>query len=106
MQNRKLLMLVSIIAVLSILTTSVAVASAFQMREGRFAGWNKLTKEQKAMLVQKIREMKENGATPKEIKTAIISMLREWGIEVPQHIGLWMLELRAKLRRYFLRHCR
>lgn len=106
MRNGKLLLVISLMVVLSILTTSVAVSYAFQIREGRLAGWNKLTKEQKTILVQKIQEMKKNGATPQEIKTAIIALLREWGFKVPQNMGLWMLKLRILLRRYYLHHRR
>jgi len=42
--------------------------------------WKKLTKEQKRELVQGIKERKEKGKSPKEIKAYIRIMLIEWGI--------------------------
>ena len=43
--------------------------------------WKKLTKEQKKILRNAIKELKEKGATRKEIRELIKQYLEEWGIK-------------------------
>jgi len=42
--------------------------------------WEKLTKKQKRELAKGIKDLKEQGATRKEIKAYIKAMLTEWGL--------------------------
>lgn len=45
--------------------------------------WTDLTDEQRAAIEEKVTEMEEAGASRDEIRDAIIEMLAEYGIEVP-----------------------
>jgi len=46
--------------------------------------WNKLTEEQRTAVHEKIKELRDQGATREEIHTAIEEMLQSWGIEIPE----------------------
>jgi Spy/CpxP family protein refolding chaperone len=45
--------------------------------------WNDLTKEQREAVEAKMKELRNNNASPEEMRTAIDEMLRSYGIEVP-----------------------
>jgi len=45
---------------------------------------DQLTEEQKTELLQKIKELRESGATRNEIRDMIHEQLKEWGIETPE----------------------
>jgi uncharacterized protein YoaH (UPF0181 family) len=49
--------------------------------------WKDLTKEQREAVHEKIKEMREQGATRKEIHTAVAEMLKGYGIELPENRG-------------------
>ena len=44
---------------------------------------SQLTDDQKTQIQQLIQSMKDSGATPQEIRSAVNAKLQEWGIEVP-----------------------
>jgi len=54
----------------------------FGERRGGF--WSKLTEEQREIVKQTIREMRENDATREEIREAVAELLEGWGIEMPE----------------------
>lgn len=99
MMNRKALILLSVVAVAVIITGSVVAAYAVEAREQRFHNSGGLTAEQKAVIEQKIQEMRKNGASPKEIRAAIIAMLREWGISNHTFPEYRLHELFRRIRR-------
>jgi len=43
-----------------------------------------LTDEQREAVQEKMEEMREQGATPEEVHTAVVEMLKGYGIEVPE----------------------
>jgi DNA-binding transcriptional regulator YhcF (GntR family) len=45
---------------------------------------DQLTEEQKTELLQKIKELRESGATRNEIRDMTHEQLKEWGIETPE----------------------
>ena len=45
---------------------------------------DQLTEEQKTELLQKIKELRESGATRNEIRDMVHEQLKEWGIETPE----------------------
>lgn len=49
--------------------------------------WEDLTKEQREAIRNRITEMREQGATHEEIHAAVIEMLEEFGIELPEDWG-------------------
>jgi Spy/CpxP family protein refolding chaperone len=53
----------------------------FGQHEGGF--WGKLTEEQKAAIQAKMKELRDNNASPEEMCTTIDEMLKSYGIEVP-----------------------
>jgi len=51
---------------------------------GLGGGWlGQLTPEQRQQVTAKVKELREQGKTPQEIRAAIAEMLKGWGIEVP-----------------------
>ncbi len=46
-----------------------------------------LTREQRRQVRKVVRELRQNGATRKEIYDAVIELLQEWGIEPPEKPG-------------------
>jgi DNA-binding transcriptional MerR regulator len=53
-------------------------------RGQRLSPWmSQLTDEQKAQIQQLIQSMRDDGATPQEIRDAVNAKLQEWGIQLP-----------------------
>jgi TRAP-type C4-dicarboxylate transport system substrate-binding protein len=48
--------------------------------------WKDLTEEQREAVQEKMKEMRDQGATPEEIHTAMAEMLKGYGIEVPEDL--------------------
>jgi DNA-binding transcriptional regulator YhcF (GntR family) len=46
--------------------------------------WKNLTKEQREAIQEKIKEMRSQSASREEIRTAVVEMLKGYGIEVPE----------------------
>jgi mRNA-degrading endonuclease RelE of RelBE toxin-antitoxin system len=42
-----------------------------------------LTPEQRAQVLAKVQEMKDQGKTPQEIRAAVMDMLKGWGVQAP-----------------------
>jgi len=56
-------------------------------RGGRRRFFSSLTDEQRTALREKVKEMRDQGASPERIRTAVAEMLKEYGIELPEHSG-------------------
>ena len=54
-----------------------------------------LTDEQRIAIREKVAEMRESGAKREEIRTTVVEMLKEYGIEVP---GKTIANRRSRLR--------
>ena len=56
--------------------------------KGHRGGWRQffsnLTNEQRKVVREKMKEMREQGATPEEIHAAVVEMLKGYGIEMPE----------------------
>lgn len=46
-----------------------------------------LTDEQRIAVHEKIEEMRSDGASPEEIHDAVAEMFKEYGVEMPEHLG-------------------
>ena len=79
--DRKARLILPLLIIGTILSSTVVVGYAFNVREDNL--WFSLTKEQRAAIVSKVREMKSRDATPREIMREILTMLQEWGIKMP-----------------------
>lgn len=47
--------------------------------------WSKLTDEQRTVVQDKIKQLRDQDATPEEIHAAVKEMFQSWGIEIPEH---------------------
>ena len=54
---------------------------------GRGGFWKDLTKEQREAVHEKIKELRDQGATREEIRAAVAQMLEGYGIELPEKWG-------------------
>ncbi len=54
---------------------------------GPFGFWADLTEEQRDAVHDKIKEMRDQGATREEIHAAVAEMLKEYGVELPENRG-------------------
>jgi uncharacterized protein YoaH (UPF0181 family) len=59
----------------------------FGLGHGPGGFWKDLTKEQREAVHEKIKEMKDQGATREEIWTAVAEILEGYGIELPEDWG-------------------
>ncbi len=80
--SRKTLLILSMLIIGTLLSSSVVVGYTLSTQENII--WSSLTNEQKQAIILKIQEMKNSGATRREIMLTILSMLQEWGIQMPK----------------------
>jgi TRAP-type C4-dicarboxylate transport system substrate-binding protein len=80
------------ISILILVLFAILIASPWNEVLGqRFGGhegkgfWPDMNQEQRAAVQDMIKEMKEQGATREEIRTAVADMLKGYGIEVPEN---------------------
>jgi uncharacterized membrane-anchored protein len=59
----------------------------FGFGHSRGGFWKDLTKEQREVVHEKIKELREQGATREEIRAAVAEMLQGYGIELPEKWG-------------------
>ncbi len=53
----------------------------------RMGLWTSLTQEQRQALWSMVAEMRDQGASPEEVHSAVAQMLKGYGIELPEHWG-------------------
>ena len=92
---KTLLKTTGILAAIFLFLLSINNTAFTQNRRDDFGGkrfqrqhdglWTKLTDEQRKELQEKIKTLREQNATPEEIKTAVKDMLQGWGIELPEN---------------------
>ena len=83
--RRTITLLMTIFLAVFIIQTGALVAKENFDKGPKFKFMQQLTEEQRTAVREKVKEMREAGASKEEIRKEIGTMLKEFGVELPDN---------------------